>query len=116
MRRGSLALTAVLVALAIGLGAESSAPLTEEPTLPGGHFIDDNGNLHEANIEAVAAQGITLGCNQQGTAYCPDLILTRAQMASLLARALDLPPGSAQFSDVSAANVHGDAIAALATA
>ena len=34
---------------------------------PGGTFTDDNGNVHEANIEAIAAEGITKGCNPPTT-------------------------------------------------
>jgi hypothetical protein len=39
---------------------------------PGGTFTDDNGSLHEPDIEAVAAAGITRGCNPPAnTEYCP---------------------------------------------
>ncbi len=31
---------------------------------PGGTFSDDNGNIHEGNIEAIAAEGVTKGCNR----------------------------------------------------
>jgi len=114
MRR-QLALASVVVTLVGALGV-AATPLTVLPAMPGGHFIDDNGNLHEANIEAIAARGITLGCNTEGTAYCPGAALNRAQMASLLARAFELPPSSADFIDVSDANVHGGSIGALADA
>ncbi len=111
-----LGLVAAMIAVVGALGIANSTSLTQEPDLPGGHFIDDNGNLHEANIEAIAIQGITLGCNIERTAYCPDLELNRAQMASLLARAFDLPPGPDGFADVSETNVHSASISALATA
>ena len=52
-------------------------------------FADDDGSIHEADINALAAAGITRGC--AADAFCPGQVLTRAQMASLLARALDLP-------------------------
>lgn len=52
-------------------------------------FTDDEGNTHEADINALAAAGITRGCSP--TTYCPDQPVTRQQMASLLARALELP-------------------------
>ena len=32
-----------------------------------GYFTDDDGNIHEANIDKIAALGITQGCNQAGT-------------------------------------------------
>lgn len=41
-----------------------------------------------AEIEALAASGITLGCT--ATTFCPNATLTRAQMAAFLARALGL--------------------------
>ena len=35
------------------------------------HFTDDNGNIHEANINFIADAGVTVGCNLAGTLYCP---------------------------------------------
>jgi hypothetical protein len=58
---------------------------------PGGTFVDDDGNVHEANIEAIANAGITLGCNPPtNDRYCPDSAVTRGQMAAFLVRALHL--------------------------
>jgi hypothetical protein len=31
---------------------------------PGGTFTDDDGSMFEGAIEAIAAEGITVGCNQ----------------------------------------------------
>ncbi len=54
-------------------------------------FIDDDGNRFEASINAMAANEITLGCNPpENTEYCPTRTLTREEMASFFARALDL--------------------------
>lgn len=41
--------------------------------LPAGpeRFTDDNGTPFEAAINAVAAAGITSGCDVAGTAFCP---------------------------------------------
>ena len=65
---------------------------------PGGTFSDDNGNVHEANIEAIANAGITKGCNPPGNdRFCPDATVTRGQMAAFLKRALDLPPATSDF-------------------
>lgn len=50
---------------------------------------DDHATSHEADINALAAAGITRGCAPDR--FCPDKVLTRQQMASLIARALDLP-------------------------
>lgn len=38
------------------------------------------------DIAALADAGITLGCNQAGTLFCPDVPVTRGQMAAFLAR------------------------------
>ena len=51
-------------------------------------FTDTAGNVHAANIDALAAAGITLGCSTDPLRYCPDQPVTRAQMASFLHRAL----------------------------
>jgi SpoIID/LytB domain protein len=53
-------------------------------------FTDTDGDVHEANIGAVAAAGITSGCTT--TTYCPTANITRGQMAVFLARAEDLAP------------------------
>lgn len=74
-----------------------------------GRFSDDNGNVHESNIEQAARLDITLGCNPpDNDRYCPLDKVTRAQVAAFLARALgesdDEPDDSDQptsrFSDV----------------
>lgn len=51
-------------------------------------FADTGGNVHEANIDALFAAGLTVGCKQRPLRYCPDRAVTRAQMASLLNRGL----------------------------
>jgi hypothetical protein len=83
-RMGSLlAATAVIVLLGAGT-AVAVLP-------PGGSFTDDDGNIHEAAIEAIAADGITRGCNPPvNDHYCPAMTVTRGQMAAFLVRALDL--------------------------
>ncbi len=65
---------------------------------PGGSFVDDDGNVHEGGIEAIAAEGITRGCNPPANdRYCPEKTVTRGQMAVFLARALDLGPTSHDY-------------------
>lgn len=49
-------------------------------------FDDDDGNIHEGNIDAIANAGITLGCG--GRNYCPASATTREQMAAFIRRAL----------------------------
>jgi WD40-like Beta Propeller Repeat len=53
-------------------------------------FDDDNGNLHEEAINALAASGITEGCDDGS--YCPRSGVERDQMASFLGRAEGLTP------------------------
>ena len=52
-------------------------------------FSDDNGTTHEDAINRLAASGIASGCT--ATRYCPSATVIRGQMASFLARGLDLP-------------------------
>jgi hypothetical protein len=82
-----------------------------------GSFVDDDDSVHQTDIEAIAAAGITKGCNPPANdRFCPEEPVTRAQMASFLARALDLPLATAgAFSDVGD-SVHSDDIARLAGA
>lgn len=67
------------------------------PPPPVDSFADDDGSIFEADIEWLADQGITKGCNPpDNTLYCPDASVTRGQMAAFLHRALDatLTPSS----------------------
>lgn len=67
---------------------------------PGGTFIDDDGLIHEPNIEALVAAGVTQGCETDR--FCPQDSVTRAQMAAFLDRSLGLPETTlAPFSDTS---------------
>ncbi len=76
-------------------------PPAEEPPVelpPGGSFLDDNGIPEEGFIEAIAAIGVTKGCNPPGnTKFCPENTVTRGQMAAFLARALKLPATEVDF-------------------
>ena len=79
-------------------------------------FSDDNASQHEGNINRIAAAGLTVGCT--ATSFCPDGVVTRAQMATFLVRALNLPAtGSDFFSDDNAsqheANINRIAAAGL---
>ena len=52
-------------------------------------FTDDDTSIFEADIERLAAAGITKGCNPPtNDRYCPDDFVTRGQMAAFLVRAL----------------------------
>ena len=61
-------------------------------------FADTGGSTHEANIDALFAAGITVGCKQDPLRYCPDNPVSRAQMATLLSRGLDSRPEPGSFS------------------
>ena len=58
------------------------------PASGGDRFVDDDGSLFEGEIEALAAAGITAGCNAAGDRFCPGDGVTRGQMAAFLHRAL----------------------------
>lgn len=84
-----LAVAALLIALT-GVVASVTRPApTVAATSP---FTDIAGNTFEADIDWLYAEGITFGC--QPTLYCPDLRVTRAQMASFLVRMFDLTEGA----------------------
>lgn len=51
-----------------------------------GRFLDDDGSVHEQDIETIASRGITLGCGTR--MYCPDRPVTRAEMSAFLIRSL----------------------------
>ncbi len=53
-------------------------------------FTDDDDSVFQADIEKLAAAGITKGCNpsEGNTEFCPDGKVTREQMAAFLVRAL----------------------------
>ena len=71
-----------------------------------GTFVDDDGNIHEPNIEAIAAAGITNGCDPDASLYCPGSDVNRAEMAAFIIRALgqedQLPVFQGYFPDVPA--------------
>lgn len=85
-----------LVAVIAAAALTTPVPAQELP--PGGTFRDDDGSVHEPNIEAIAAAGITLGCGAE--LYCPSETVTRGQMAAFINRAIGLPAATAdRFTD-----------------
>ena len=58
-------------------------------------FNDDAASDHQADINALAAAGITGGCRTD--AFCPRSAVTREQMASFLARAASLPLSAGDY-------------------
>lgn len=78
--------------------------------LPGAtrdYFGDDETSAHEADINRVAQAGISAGCGSGR--FCPRASVTREQMASFLARALNLPGATLDyFTDDNASAHEGD--------
>ena len=73
--------------------AQPTATMPEdECTTFAGRFCDEDGSVHEANIETIAGWGITLGCGDNR--YCPDQTITRSQMAAFLYRAVTRQSGT----------------------
>ena len=71
-------------------------------------------SFHGPFIDRMAELGVTVGCGD-GSAFCPDVTVSRAQMAVFLARAFDLDPGpDPGFSDVAPDAWYYDQVAALA--
>ncbi len=53
----------------------------------GGHFVDDETSIFENDINWMADNGITQGCNPPtNDRYCPNDNVTRGQMAAFMAR------------------------------
>jgi hypothetical protein len=52
------------------------------------YFDDDDGTSHEADINRLAKAGLTNGCGTRR--YCPARNVSRAEMATFLAKVLDL--------------------------
>ena len=82
-------------------------------------FEDIADSVHQADIIAIAAAGITRGCNPPvNDRFCPKDVVTREQMAAFLVRALGLTETSSAgtFTDVPAGSTFATDINRLATA
>ena len=90
--------------------------LTTAALGPGGTFVDDNANLHEPNIEAIFAAGITTGCSVSPSLFCPTEPVTRGQMAAFLSRALDLVAADRDYFTDDSGSIFEDHINRLAAA
>lgn len=108
MRRRLLFL-ALAGAMALAVPGLGQVPL-------GGSFWDDDGNIHESNIEAIAAVGITRGCIPQQVFFCPSADVHRDQMAAFLNRAFQLPPATSDFFSDDAGSIFEADINAIAQA
>lgn len=99
---------------------QMAAFLVRALDLPRGstRFRDVPGDsIFRADIAALAAAGITRGCNPPANdRFCPDDAVSREQMAAFLNRALPLPDGSARFVDVPRSSRFRGDVQALAAA
>jgi hypothetical protein len=77
-------------------------------------FTDIERSPFFEEIVWVAQQGITKGCG--GTRFCPTGVVTRGQMATFLARALDLPRSSTDYFTDDESSTHEDNINRIAQA
>jgi secreted trypsin-like serine protease len=85
----------------------------------GSRFVDvADDNVFKADIEWLAASGITRGCNPPtNDRFCPTATVTRGQMAAFMVRALGLTANDGTtFTDVPTDNVFRTDIQKLATA
>ena len=76
---------------------------------PGWHTFDDvdAASFEAAFIYALARWGVTVGCRFDPAEFCGDQAVTRAQMASFLVRAFELPDAAgAGFADIDTGSVH----------
>lgn len=106
MKRWLAASLAVLMLVALAAVFSTEA----EAIVLGGFFTDDDGHLFEADIDTIAAAGITKGCNPPAnTRFCPDDAVDRGQMAAFIRRSLELPTVSTDhFTDDDFSTFEGD--------
>ena len=79
-----------------------NAPRLQSPggtyvTTAANTFTDDDGNPHEANIEKLYENGITIGCSPGR--YCPLQTLSRGQIALFIYRLQNLSPTTSDYYD-----------------
>lgn len=84
------------------------------PWQPSSTFYDTAGSPFLADIEWLAAAGISNGCG--GGAFCPSSAVSREQMASFLRRALGLPAAGTDYFWDDGASPHQDDINRVAQA
>jgi hypothetical protein len=92
----------------------SGAKVSYSGPAPVAPFSDIAGHKFYTSIVWLAGSGITSGCG--GDKFCPEGLVTRGQMASFLARALNLPPATKDHFGDDNGNKHEDNINRLAEA
>ena len=107
----ALVIATMTASLLLVVSVASAVAPIDEP------FIDVDGNVHEAAIDAIAVAGISRGCNPPlNTRYCPDRTVTRGQMAAFVRRALGLPASTLDHFFDDDGSVFEDDINAIAEA
>lgn len=88
------------------------------PRLPwNGFFADDDDSVHESDIDKLAADGTTKGCNPpSNTNYCPQRLISRGEIAAFIRRTLDLPSAGDDFFTDDVHSVFEDDINAVTAA
>jgi hypothetical protein len=94
-------------------GGWSPDPTAEAVAAPSFEDVAPNG-VHAPAIDALTRAGVAEGCAPDR--FCPPRGITRAELATLLARALDLPPADATFRDVPSDAPWAADVAAVAAA
>ena len=107
MRRRRLAAAAVAVVVVGVSVASASASASDDVVEAGsGAFSDDDGSVHEAGLDALAARGFLDGTECAEGRFCPTEPLKRWEMAVWLGRALRYgepePVAESRFADVDA--------------
>ncbi len=77
-------------------------------------YTDDGRSIHHGDINRLAASGITTGCS--AGRFCPTHAVTRAEMASFLARAFDYGATGRDYFTDDNASIHEDNINRVAAA
>ena len=79
--------TLMLMLLTAAVAAVIAALSTVAALAASGQFDDVTaGDVHEPGIGFMAETGVTAGCNPEGTEFCPEDSVTRAQMATFMHR------------------------------
>ena len=69
-------------------------------------FVDIYDSRFVEEIAWMKREGVTTGCDSDGSQFCPRDSVTRGQMASFLVRALDLRPSDTDHFDHDETSVH----------
>jgi hypothetical protein len=86
----------------------------ELPATTNDYFSDDETSPNEADINRLAAAGLTSGCGSG--IYCPTRFASRAELATFIVRAMGLPRTSTDYFTDDETSVHEANINALAEA